>query len=298
MHSLHVRYQIALQVAFESATFPRASVLVGVVDAAVFRQLVARIEGFLADITVEGFPRFLAQVDGFVLLQEEVEVELLGAVIAVPFGIVRVVDPMIVERGLRLVALLAGREVTAEAADVVRVFIADVVHQGLLQAEGRLALIALERTVVEVDLLLVVLTAGAVGEELRAVMTLLKELHVGPGHLLHVILLAPHRLVRLVILRFQLYGFPARRRRFLVLLVILLQLVIRRLIVGRLALLQVRHHVLNQRVPVDVIVARLAVKDLIDVRRLEVLVELGECRDGRLWLAELARVNLIRLDVV
>lgn len=97
VHSLHVCYQIALEIAFEGAPFSCAGVHVRVMDAAVLCELVASVEGLLAHITVKGLA-LLADVRRLVLLQQEIEVELLRAVVAVPFGLVGVVDPVIVER--------------------------------------------------------------------------------------------------------------------------------------------------------------------------------------------------------
>jgi hypothetical protein len=79
---------IYLKVALERATFTSACIHVSVVYAAMLREFISSVEGFLADITVEGLAGFLAQMRCLVLLQQEVEVEFLCTVIAVPLGIV------------------------------------------------------------------------------------------------------------------------------------------------------------------------------------------------------------------
>jgi hypothetical protein len=53
VHSLHVSDEISLQIALECASFSGASVLIGIVDASMLCKLVARVEGFLANVAVE-----------------------------------------------------------------------------------------------------------------------------------------------------------------------------------------------------------------------------------------------------
>lgn len=156
VHSLHVGYQIALQIAFKGAAFSCASILIRIVDATMLRKLVAGIKRFLANFTVERLSRFLTQVCRLVLLQQEVEVKFLCTIIAVPFRVVRVVDSVIVQRRLCLVGFLAVRKVAVETSDVVGVLIANVIHQGLLQAERRFTLIALKPAALKMSLLLVI----------------------------------------------------------------------------------------------------------------------------------------------
>jgi len=83
VHSLHVSEQISLQVAFELTALLCASVLIGIVNASMLCQLVARVELFAAHVTFKPILGLLAEMHCLVLLQQEVEVKLLIAVVAV-----------------------------------------------------------------------------------------------------------------------------------------------------------------------------------------------------------------------
>lgn len=129
MFSLNVGDEISLQVALERAALLCARVLIAVVDAAVLRQLVPRVEAFVAYRTVESFGD--AQVNCLVLLKQKVEMKLFIAVVAVILWIVlRVIDTMIVQCRLGFVAFIAIS--ASERSYIVRVLVPNVIHKRLL----------------------------------------------------------------------------------------------------------------------------------------------------------------------
>ena len=86
VHPLHVSIKIPFETSLKTATFLRTRELIIIVNSSMFCELVPRIEGFLANSAVEGLRD--AQMDGFVLLKEEIEVKFLLTIVAVIFRVV------------------------------------------------------------------------------------------------------------------------------------------------------------------------------------------------------------------
>lgn len=85
MHSLHMSDKISSEIAFESAAFFLAGVLIAIVNTSMLCELISSVELLLADIAIERFALFDAEMCCLVLLKQEIKVKLLRAIVAMPF---------------------------------------------------------------------------------------------------------------------------------------------------------------------------------------------------------------------
>lgn len=158
------------------------------------RQLISRVEFLLTNIAVKGFALFDAQVGGLVLLQQKVKVKLLLAIVAMPF-LLGVIDPMIMQCGFRLIALIAAGKVTAETSHIIRVLITYVIEQRLLQSKIIAAHITAKLSLLQMRLLLMIQSTRTIREEFRAEVTLLEELYIRARLFFHHVILSSSHLI-------------------------------------------------------------------------------------------------------